>query len=111
MTARDTRVLCASPGYRAAHGTPDSPEALTTHNLFGFRVHAARPLIGPEGAAGRFDPGQAGCRLVVDDRLSQKIATMAGAGISINSVWSVHGEFASGVLVRCCPDTKWTIGR
>jgi DNA-binding transcriptional LysR family regulator len=51
-----------------------------------------------------FDPRRAGCRLVLDDGLSQKVATLAGAGISINSVWSVHRELAQGTLVRVLPE-------
>lgn len=29
-------LLCASPAYLAAHGTPDSPEALSGHDLLGY---------------------------------------------------------------------------
>ena len=46
----------------------------------------------------------AGCRLVVDDGGSQKIATIAGAGISMNSRWSVHREISDGTLMRVLPD-------
>lgn len=48
----------------------------------------------------------AGCRLIIDDGLSQKIATLAGAGISMNALWSVHRELADGSLVRVLPDYK-----
>jgi DNA-binding transcriptional LysR family regulator len=46
----------------------------------------------------------AGCRVVVDDGLSLKIATISGAGISMNSLWSAHREIAGGSLVRVLPD-------
>jgi DNA-binding transcriptional LysR family regulator len=42
----------------------------------------------------------------MDDGLSQKIATIAGAGISMNALWSVHRELAEGSLVRVLPDHK-----
>jgi DNA-binding transcriptional LysR family regulator len=48
--------------------------------------------------------GGAGCRVVVDDGLSLKIATISGAGISMNSLWSAHREIAGGSLVRVLPD-------
>ena len=35
----------------------------------------------------------------VDDGLSLKIATVAGAGISINALWSVHRELAEGITL------------
>ena len=36
--------------------------------------------------------------------MSQKVATIAGAGISMNSQWSVHHELAEGSLVRVLAD-------
>ena len=52
----------------------------------------------------RFYPGQAGGRLVLDDGLSQKIVTLAGAGISMNSLWNVYSELADGTLIRILPE-------
>ena len=102
--ADDTRILCASPGYLDQHGTPRHPDELATHQLIAFKEQAPSQLVGPEGRTGQFHPRLAGCRLVVDDGASQKIATMAGAGISLNSLWSVHRELADGSLIRVLPD-------
>ncbi len=102
--ADDTRVLCAAPDYLAAHGIPERPEDLLSHDLIGFQRQAPKPLAGPGGETGLFDPRAGQCRLVVDDGLSQKLATMAGAGISGNSLWSVHRELAEGTLVRVLPE-------
>ncbi len=76
---------------------------LTTHELIGFKDSSPKPLVGPDGARGVFDPSKATCRLVVDDGLSQKVATKAGGGISMNSLWSVHRDLADGTLVRVLP--------
>lgn len=102
--ADDTRVLCASPGYLARHGTPLHPQDLAHHELIAFRDQSPRPLVGPGDASGQFDPRGAGCRLVVDDGLSQKLVSVAGAGISMNSLWSVHRELSNSTLVRVLPD-------
>ncbi len=102
--ADDTRVLCASPGYLEQHGAPATPDDLNTHQLIAFRDQSVRPLSGPDGKTGRFDPAQAATRLVIDDGDSQKSATLAGAGISVNSTWLVHRELADGSLVRVLPD-------
>ena len=102
--ADDTRVLCASPRYLEDHGTPQSPDDLAGHQLVAFRDQAPRRLRRSDGGQGVFDPRQAACRLVVDDGLSQKLATAAGAGISTNSLWSIHRELADGTLVRVLPD-------
>ncbi len=104
--ADDTRVLCASPGYLEEHGTPASPADLAKHRLIAFGDKSPRTLIRNGEPAGLFDPRQAECRLVLDDGFSQKLATMAGAGISMNSIWSVHRELGTGQLVHVLPDLQ-----
>lgn len=104
--ADDIRILCASPDYLNQHGTPTHPDELATYQLIAFKEQSPIPLVGRDGNAGQFNPCLAGCRLMVDDGLSQKIATIAGAGISMNSLWSVHRELADGSLVRVLPDYK-----
>lgn len=102
--ADDTRILCASPGYLDRNGTPNTPDDLNHHQLIGFQSQAARNLIRQDGTTGVFDPQTAGCRLVLNDGLSQKIATINGAGISMNSIWSVHQEIRDGSLTRVLPE-------
>ena len=104
--ADDMRILCASPEYLNQHGTPTHPDELATHQLIAFKEQSPIQLVGRDGKAGQFNPRLAGCRLIVDDGLSQKIATIAGAGISMNALWSVHRELADGSLVRVLPDYK-----
>ena len=102
--ADDRRILCASTAYLARHGTPRHPDQLAGHSLLGFKDASPKELIGRDGELARFDPRRSGCRLVVDDGLSQKVATLAGGGISMNSVWCVHRELADGRLIRVLPD-------
>jgi len=101
--ADDRRILCASPDYLRRLGTPKNPSELAGHKLVAFKEQTARPLSGPDGQAGYFDPSLADCQLIVDDGLSQKLATLAGAGISMNSLWSVHKEISNGTLMRVLP--------
>lgn len=101
--ADDTRILCASPAYVDRHGMPEHPEDLTRHQLISFKDQSPKKLIEEKRVAGQFDPRLAGCRLTLDDGHSQKIATLAGAGISVNSLWSVHREIADGALLRILP--------
>ncbi|MGR3515230.1 MAG: LysR substrate-binding domain-containing protein [Paracoccaceae bacterium] len=102
--ADDTRVLCASPDYLKAYGAPRHPDDLETHQLIAFKDLMPRPLAGPDGTRAQFDPIQSASRLILDDGLSQKIATLNGTGISLNSLWSVHNELRSGQLVRVLPE-------
>lgn len=102
--ADDTRILCASPEYLGQHGIPQTPDELDAHQLIGFQKQSARQLLGKDGQTAQFDPAKTSCRLVVDDGLSQKLVTMAGAGISANALWSVYQELQSGALVRVLPE-------
>ena len=101
--ARDVRVLCASPDYLRQFGTPATPEDLSQHTLVAFKDRQSRSLIGPEGETGLFDPQSAKCQMTMDDGMAQKAATLAGAGISINSLWNVHEELSDGRLKEVLP--------
>ena len=102
--ADDTRVLCAAPEYLEQHGTPQHPDDLTDHQLIAFKNRGPRRLVGADGLEGTFAPRMAKCQLLFDDGTSQKAATIAGGGISGNSLWSVHRELREGSLVRVLPD-------
>ena len=101
--ADDTRVLCASPEYLKAHGMPETPSALSDHHLIAWADLAPRDLRGPNDETVRLDPPAMTCRVIVDDGDAQREATLAGAGISINSLWSVSEELRAGRLVRVLP--------
>ncbi|MDA7424800.1 LysR family transcriptional regulator [Thalassococcus lentus] len=102
----DTRVLCAAPEYLSEFGMPRTPEDLDQHRLIAFRDQTPRSLVGPNGAIARFDTRAASGRLIVDDGLSQKIATIHGAGISLNSLWSVQNDLREGRLQKVLPDWR-----
>ncbi len=104
--ANDTRVLCAAPDYLQRFGTPETPTDLADHRLIGFQAGSAKPLVSASGDRAQFDPAAGDCRLLVDDGFSMRLATIAGAGISMNSLWSVHREIADGRLVRVLPDYR-----
>ena len=102
--ARDYHVLCAAPSYLAMHGTPETAEDLARHELIAFRNQDAHGLLENGEASGSFDPAGARSRLTVDDGTSQRLATIAGAGISMNSVWSIYHDLEKGHLVRVLPN-------
>ncbi|WP_422037466.1 LysR family transcriptional regulator [Roseibium sp.] len=102
--ADDTRILCASPDYLDRCGHPDTPADLLKHQLIAFQDLTPKPLTGPGPATEYFDPRASASRLVMDDGRSLKLATIAGAGISMNSLWNIHADLKSGTLVRVLPD-------
>ena len=102
--ADDRRVLCASPSYLGRRQMPATPEDLPDHDVVAFKNQSPRRLSAKHGQEGQFDPRRAGCRLIVDDGMALKHATLAGAGISMNSLWSVHRELREGMLIRVLPE-------
>jgi DNA-binding transcriptional LysR family regulator len=104
--ADDSRVLCAAPDYLRDRGTPQHPDDLAGHAFVAWCDLAPRALIDRTGATATLSPNGMVCRTIVDDGDAQRAATLAGAGLSINSLWSVGGEIAAGRLTRVLPDWR-----
>lgn len=103
--AECARVLVASPGYLAAHGTPREPDDLMVHNCLLLRFPRSPEyfwvLDTPEGRAklavtGRFD-ADAGDVLTA--------WALDGAGIANRPRYEVAAHLADGSLVELLPDT------
>ncbi len=102
--ADDKRILCASPKYLKQHGVPTRPEDLQTHRLIAFQNWEAKTLIQNDGTRAEYDPKQAAQSLILNDGMTQRNATLNGAGISINSLWVVHNDLKAGALHQVLPD-------
>lgn len=112
LTARkladDTRILCASPSYLERYGTPDHPDDLAKHRWIAFNDDEPRTLVSSAGKQVTFDPKRAAHCLILNDGLTQKLTTLDGAGVSINSLWAVKKEVSNGTLTRVLPDYELT---
>jgi len=107
--ADDRRILCAAPSYLERSGTPQTPDDLRHHQLLVFMDGPPRKLSAPgENRPCTFPPASARSRVVCDDGTSMRLATIAGAGISMNAVWSVHEDLRAGQLVRVLPEYEVT---
>ena len=105
--ADDTRILCASPAYLKAHGTPHEPRDLNSHQLIVFNNATPRLLTSETGADScTFPPPDIKPRVICDDGTSTRLAAKNGVGICMNSIWSIHTELTDGSLVRVLPDYK-----
>lgn len=104
--ANDSRILCATPEYLDRFGTPETLEDLLTHRFIGFQNLDPKPMKAPDGTPTNFDPKNTVHRLILNDGMTQKKATLDGAGISINSLWLVYREIANGTLRAVLPDYK-----
>lgn len=102
--ADDTRILCASPAYLKHSGQPMTPDDLEAHRYLSWSSIAPRQIIHADGQTAVLDPTKVMCRTILDDGTSQRLATLAGMGISVNSLWSVAQDIEAGRLVRVLPD-------
>jgi len=104
--ASNDRIAVAAPAYLAHHGTPTSPDELTTHaclpnpRLEGFPDWHFRR--GDTAAAVRVNG-----RLIADDSTSLVAAAVAGVGITVCARWLIADELASGRLVPVLDDWQF----
>lgn len=101
--ANDKRVLCASPDYLAQHGEPKNPDDLTGHRLIVFG-DTRRKLSSKDGRHCHFPPEDVKARVICDDGASTRLATLAGVGISMGSLWSLQRELRERTLIRVLPE-------
>lgn len=98
------RILCAAPAYLAAHGMPESPQALERHNCLCFMLN------GTIYNRWRFQKGREDIEVSVDgDRSADDSEVvrrwaLAGHGIVYRSRADVFDDIASGALVPLCAD-------
>ena len=102
--ADDKRVLYASPDYLSRHGVPEVPEDLVGHQLLVFLDAKPRDLSADGVRRCSYPPVSGRPRIICDDGASMRAAAMAGVGISMGSVWSIHRELKDGSLRRVLPE-------
>ncbi|MBO6919648.1 MAG: substrate binding domain-containing protein [Rhizobiaceae bacterium] len=102
--ADDRRVLCASPTYINEYGKPEIVEDLKNHQIISFRDNSPKTLINQSGEKIDIPSNNDKRNVIIDDGLSLKVTTQAGAGISINSLWSVASALEDGSLIRVLPE-------
>jgi len=97
-------MLCASPDYLAANGTPAGLEDLDRHSCIVFRSrNQSRPwLYHPTpGEETRFLPRS---RLDMDSGEALRDAVLAHMGIALFPSFLVEADLADGRLIRVLPD-------
>jgi DNA-binding transcriptional LysR family regulator len=100
--AKENRVMCASPAYLAAAGTPKTIEELEGHNCLLAGAQDEWRLEGPEGA----------CDIRVKGNIRSnsaefiRSALIQGVGIALRATWDVGAELASGELQVVLPQYR-----
>ncbi len=90
-------AICASPGYLARHGRPETPQDLGAHHCLSHSVWNGRngwKLKGWDGPQVSKDPV-----FTCDDGHGLRMAAIAGAGLLLQPEVLVAHDLASGALV------------
>lgn len=112
-------VICASPAYLAAHGTPLHPSDLVDHNCLSFRTQPGKKIWnfdakdasgnsvkdkhGKVGSDGYFNVTVSGS-VHADSLFFLRSVTMAGVGISMIPTWMIKDCLTEGTLVPLLPE-------
>ena len=99
------RLLCASPGYLARHGTPRRPEDLAQHACLVFTGLPGRNHWAMADAKGAMRRVAVSGPLVADDAEVLLDAAAAGLGIMLGTDWLLGRRLQAGHLVRVLP--RW----
>jgi len=105
--APNRRLLCASPKYIAAHGTPNSPSELARHNCIGIRQgddsYGVWRLSSGRGAKQRTETVKIRGNLTTNDGEIAVSWALDGHGILMRAEWDIQKHLASGRLVPVLP--------
>jgi len=100
--APNRRVVCASPAYLAAHGTPRTPEDLAKHNCLVVSDFTANWEY--KTRDGRSTSVRVQGRYACDNWEVLRQWALAGLGIALKSTWDVYRQLEDGTLVAILPD-------
>lgn len=95
-------VICASPAYVAAHGTPERLEELSGHNCLAFSYFGKN--LWHFKRDGEMVAIPVSGNLSANDSLVLLAATQAGAGIAMQPRYSAMPLIKSGELVELLPN-------
>jgi DNA-binding transcriptional LysR family regulator len=99
--APNRRVVCASPAYLAAHGTPHTPEDLAKHNcLVTSEFAASWDYKAPDGRSAAV---RVRGRYACDNWEVLREWALAGLGIALKSTWDVYRQLQDGSLIALLP--------
>ena len=92
-------VVCATPAYLAAHGMPQRPADLASHNCLDF-THAAEPLHWRFAGNGGEVAVNVGGSLRINSGQALRVAALEGIGIVMQPDVLVSDDLAAGRLLR-----------
>lgn len=105
--APNRRLLCASPAYLAAHGTPKVPNDLNKHNCIGIRqgeeAYGVWRLTAGRGSSAKVNTIKTRGNLTTNDGEIAVTWALDGHGILMRAEWDIERYLRSGRLVQVLP--------
>jgi DNA-binding transcriptional LysR family regulator len=99
-------VLCASPGYLAANGTPQKPRDLVDHNCLIYTYAAPRAWSFTDQKTGKEEVIRISGRLSANSGDPLLALALKDTGILLGPDYLVADDLNAGRLVRLLPDYK-----
>lgn len=100
--------LCASPGWVAAHGMPQHPDALLAHSWLGLARDHGGLLVDLHSPTGEPHALRVEPRIASNNQLSIQQMCAAGLGMALVGSMDAHHALQAGRLVRLLPG--WSFG-
>jgi DNA-binding transcriptional LysR family regulator len=105
--APNRRLLCATPGYLARHGTPRVPRDLMQHNCIGIRqgeeAYGVWRLTHGRGRSATTETVRVRGNLTTNDGEIAVKWALDGHGILMRAEWDIERYLRSGRLVQVLP--------
>ncbi|MDQ0587508.1 LysR substrate-binding domain-containing protein [Variovorax paradoxus] len=105
--ASNRRLLCASPAYLAARGTPKVPNDLARHNCIGIRqgeeAYGVWRLTSGRGRHARTESIKTRGSLATNDGEIAVNWALEGHGILMRAEWDINRYLRNGRLVQVLP--------
>ena len=92
-------VTCASPGYLAEHGTPDTPQALSGHDTIALLRRGQPGVWHYQTSYGPYQHNPLG-RMRIDSSEALREAALAGFGLIQSPTYIVGRDLSEGTLVE-----------
>lgn len=97
-------IFCATPGYLARHGMPQSLAELEQHRAIVYdRIDGSTSPWHVAAPDGRITPRTVPHRMALGDGEAQRSAVVAGLGVAQMATWLIEEQLERGELVSFLP--------
>jgi DNA-binding transcriptional LysR family regulator len=104
--ATSRNVLCAAPGYVAAHGMPLTPADLTEHRCIGYSYATSGDEWQFFDADGKQHAVRVTCHMHTNNGDTARIAALAGQGVIWQPTFLVGADLRAARLIALMPDYR-----